>query len=347
MPLASGSITLVKENERQIGFLAFLPVYETNPTTGVRHMDNLLGFIVAVYRIGDIVIRSRLSDVFFEAGMRLVDETQSPKQVMFHIDSLNTSVEVDEDMVYRKELPAIWGRKWSLIATPTRSLINERMSYTPLVVAVFGMILVALIAAHLYKDSKYTALVLDLSRTDGLTGIPNRRYLDEYLKREWSRSSRLGSYLTYILIDIDFFKQYNDNYGHLAGDECLKIVAQSLRDVLSRESDFIARYGGEEFAIVLPDTANATSVANRCRACIERLRIPHAFSEVAKVVTVSVGVGTLIPRKETAPDSLMNCADRSLYRAKKSGRNRIEQIRIPPRRPRQEPGINATRITFS
>ncbi len=161
--------------------------------------------------------------------------------------------------------------------------------------------------------------------TDGLTGIPNRRYFDEFLEKEWRRCRREQQPITLCLLDIDLFKAYNDNYGHLQGDECLKKVAAILAAVVKRPGDLIARYGGEEFAIILSDTpeSGGCAVAKRIMKELAARNIPHDHSTVSDRVTMSVGIAMLIPKAATAVHDLISQADRALYEAKKMGRNRI------------------------
>ncbi|HAT49636.1 MAG: diguanylate cyclase [Nitrospirae bacterium] len=168
-----------------------------------------------------------------------------------------------------------------------------------------------------------------LSTLDGLTGIPNRRRFDTALNHEWQRAARSNSLLSLIMMDVDYFKPYNDHYGHAAGDECLKKVAgEGFRRVVHRVADLVARYGGEEFVCLLPDTDydGACHVAEVFRANVERIRIPHEFSQIAPFVTLSLGVATLIPCMESKPVTLVEKADSQLYISKKSGRNRVTGV---------------------
>lgn len=160
---------------------------------------------------------------------------------------------------------------------------------------------------------------------DGLTNIPNRRHFDQMLEREWKRALRTHSPLSLVMIDIDFFKRYNDHYGHGMGDECIKQVATSLLHSVSRSSDFVARYGGEEFVAILPhtDNAGAKTIAECLRSHVEALRIPHQASNVFGYVTVSVGSASVIANTEMTPLDLLKLADDKLYLAKKAGRNRV------------------------
>ena len=164
-----------------------------------------------------------------------------------------------------------------------------------------------------------------LSSLDGLTGISNRRRFDETLLREWRRAGRQGKPLSILLCDVDCFKQFNDSYGHQVGDECLKAVARTLQGALRRPTDLAARYGGEEFAVILPDTglSGAQQLAEGIRAAVEALHITHRFSSAGGVVTVSVGVASMTPSRESDSAVLLKRADDALYRAKEGGRNRI------------------------
>jgi len=163
-----------------------------------------------------------------------------------------------------------------------------------------------------------------LSSLDGLTGIANRRRFDEFVNNECLRSARENTILSLILIDIDFFKPYNDNYGHLAGDGCLRQVASALNEVVHRPADLVARYGGEEFAVVLPhtDIEGAVKLAEVLCKKIRSMKIPHAHSKVADHITISMGITSRIACEATSPTDLIALADEALYRAKESGRDR-------------------------
>lgn len=160
---------------------------------------------------------------------------------------------------------------------------------------------------------------------DGLTGIANRRYLDEYLRLEVSRSLRNGAELSVVLIDIDHFKKYNDSKGHLEGDDCLKLVAQTLDATCKRSIDLVARYGGEEFCAILPETGmnNAGLVAEAMRQAIDALNIEHPESEFNKV-SISIGVYGGVPDSLGDVELMLKNADSALYRAKESGRNQVK-----------------------
>ncbi|MCX4186541.1 sensor domain-containing diguanylate cyclase [Methylophaga sp. OBS4] len=163
----------------------------------------------------------------------------------------------------------------------------------------------------------------ELSFKDGLTGVANRRMFDSVLEMEWNHARRNQRPLSLIMLDIDFFKQYNDHYGHIQGDSCLKQVAETLSEAATRAKDFIARFGGEEFALILPETdaEAAGKVAERCRRLIFKQQIPHRASSISHVLTVSMGVSTIIPAHDDEPLRFIETVDRLLYQAKQMGRN--------------------------
>ena len=165
----------------------------------------------------------------------------------------------------------------------------------------------------------------ELSYKDGLTGVANRRMFDAVMKTEWAQAQRNSQPLSLLIIDVDYFKQYNDRYGHIQGDECLKQVAQLLAAALQRPRDFLARFGGEEFVIVLPETdeAAARMVAERCRELLADAHIPHEESAIGTALTVSIGAGTVAPRLDDEPRRFIDQVDNRLYQAKRKGRNCI------------------------
>jgi len=164
------------------------------------------------------------------------------------------------------------------------------------------------------------------SATDGLTGIANRRKFDQTLAIEWQRAARTGSSLSLLLVDIDHFKRFNDHYGHVAGDECLRRVTQVLASCVRRAGELLARYGGEEFVLLLPgaDLDDARDLARRCLDAIHRENIPHGSSPTDNHVTFTIGVAQVFPAGAKDPEGLVNAADTAMYRAKTDGRARFE-----------------------
>jgi len=164
-----------------------------------------------------------------------------------------------------------------------------------------------------------------LSFLDGLTGIANRRYFDKTMAQEWEDAIRNSTPLSLLMMDIDFFKNFNDTYGHLHGDDCLRQVANALRNAVKNFGDSVFRYGGEEFAAILPgiNADRAFSVAELMRVDVAGLNIPHANSNISEQITISVGVGTAIPSPQSVSSELISRVDQALYQAKREGRNRV------------------------
>jgi diguanylate cyclase (GGDEF)-like protein len=166
----------------------------------------------------------------------------------------------------------------------------------------------------------------ELASLDGLTNLANRRQFDQYIQQSWKSMTREKNPIALILCDIDYFKNYNDTYGHVAGDKCLKQVAQAMKNPVKRPGDLVARYGGEEFAIIMANTDinGALKVAQSIKNEINNLKIPHSHSSTAPNVTISMGVGSKVPGKRDKTEEFIKTVDKLLYRAKQEGRNRIE-----------------------
>ncbi|WP_353107327.1 diguanylate cyclase [Acetoanaerobium noterae] len=217
--------------------------------------------------------------------------------------------------------------KWILINW--RAVINENghfKGYRTSVVDITDKKRAEIAAKELSEQLKKEKEVAERnSLTDGMTGLANRRYLDEQIMLEYFRMKRTGEKLSIIMLDVDFFKLYNDAYGHLQGDECLKMVAKVLKTTIKRATDIAARYGGEEFVVLLPDTdeIGAIKVAETLRANVEAMKMEHKDSRISDVVTVSIGVATFDKHSLVAPENLVQKADEALYEAKNSGRNKV------------------------
>jgi len=174
------------------------------------------------------------------------------------------------------------------------------------------------------KLEKQNSMLSELSNTDALTHVANRRYLDSFYEEKFSWAKRKQGVISIIMIDIDYFKDFNDFYGHAEGDKCLQTVALNMQHHLRRPTDLLARYGGEEFAIVLLDTNNVEEFAETIRKNIEELKLPHEKSNCSEFITISLGVATGIPSEDIEFSSFLLHADKALYEAKKSGRNCIK-----------------------
>lgn len=185
-------------------------------------------------------------------------------------------------------------------------------------------VVVARVKNHL-QLKQYRDHLENIAFIDGLTGIPNRRSFDQHIRAEWQRGVRSASELSLLLIDIDHFKQYNDTYGHQAGDACLAVVAKALSSSVHRPGDLVARYGGEEFVCILPATniEGASAIGTTLREAVNYLKIPHKSSSVCNQVTISIGGASIMPDQSSDIGDLIGAADAMLYKAKSEGRDRV------------------------
>ena len=193
--------------------------------------------------------------------------------------------------------------------------------------------------AHLLESLKIVNSRLEvLSVIDDLTNVANRRSLDETLEKEWLRAQRMKVPLSMLILDIDYFKEYNDEFGHQKGDECLTYIAKFMKESLSRSSDFVARYGGEEFCIIMPDTnmTGAIKLAEKIHSGIRDLKIPNPSSKVSKYLTVSIGLASTVPVDGDTHMDLIYTSDKALYKAKSDGRNIIRTKEMLDKNPKPQ-----------
>lgn len=339
--LATRSITLVQESSNQKGFLLFIPIYDGIPSTVQKRRLKIKGFVLGVFRIGDMLSSAIKKSSAKGIYLSLVDITDDLNDILYTNHPKNGDYSKSNPFLYEKSLSFFAGRQWSFNALPTSGYISEHRTVLPYVSSLIGTVFVLLGGIYTFIIIRRKELIEEtvkertkelneannklelLSRTDSLTELANRRYFNDYLDLEWNRAIREKIPISLLMIDIDYFKFFNDNYGHIQGDRCLKEVAKELKDSLNRSIDFVARYGGEEFVLVLPNTLNAEIVAQRCQKNIESLEIPHEYSKVSKYVTVSIGLTTMIPSLELSKTQLIMQADKALYQAKEKGRNQI------------------------
>ena len=242
--------------------------------------------------------------------------------MMPDIDGFTVCKQLKEDRLLR-EIPVIFVTALSEVDDETKGLDIGAVDY--ITKPVSPPIVRARVRNHL--QLKYQRdLLRRIALHDGLTGIANRRHFDDTFEREWRRAQRQGTPISLVLADIDFFKGYNDHYGHQAGDICLRSVAQCLSEQMRRPTDLAARFGGEEFICVLPDTSieGAEEVAERIRQAVEALAIPHEASILTPHVSLSLGVATALEPASTFAERLLKLADECLYVAKKAGRNQVK-----------------------
>lgn len=245
--------------------------------------------VVALSTKEDPFVKSRA----FEAGandylVKLPDPIELVARIRYHSRSFNTTKQLDQ--AYR----ALRTSQQQLLDT---NLVLQRMN----------------------------GALRRQANSDGMTGLSNRRHFDEFLASEWQRACNAGSEISLLMVDVDFFKLFNDNFGHSAGDDALKNVAAAIRDTIIDEAYLPARYGGEEFAIILPGASKseAAKIAGSLRENIEAMKIPHISPRLDSVVTVSIGLATMAPKNSGNSKDLIELADKGLYLAKSKGRNQV------------------------
>jgi len=342
LSLATESIRLVQETSDQRGFLMFMPIYEGEPTTMSQRREKLLGFVLGVYRIGEMFETAVRHTGVQGLNLSLIDNTGIEAAQLY----ANFSTDQAQDMAsvefnYSKPLRRFGGRQWTLVATPSLGYVAERRSLLPLMSTSFSILFVLLAGAYLYAVIKHSSLIeaevlertqalhkakqalKDNALIDGLTKVANRRQFDTQFETEWLRAIRDGSSLSLIMVEVDHFKLYREHYGDSAADQCLKDVVKELSNASSRNSDLLARYSGEEIAILLPNTEEPVILADKCRRNVEKLYIPHKGSAVSEYVTISLGVTTIIPTQRCDPDDFISRTIVALMGAKESGRNSI------------------------
>jgi diguanylate cyclase (GGDEF)-like protein len=330
---ATRGIVIARKPFQSKGFLAVLPVYKGEPIETEERRKAIRGFIVGVFLYEEIL------DQFIA---RTVSEDIEIKLVGRDNVTLYEKNPERTEYAHHRTLDDIAGRKWTVMASPTAEYFSTRRTAAPYIIFTFGSLFVVAVAAYTLLVLRHTGIVEHmveektnelmtakhelelLTKIDSLTGLYNRRYFDEYLQQEWKRALREKTPISIMMIDIDHFKFFNDHYGHLIGDDCLKTIAATLLKSAQRSTDIVARYGGEEFIMILPNTAEPLPIAEKCRAAVEQLAIPHRHSPPPQIVTVSIGVSYVVPKRGIDPSELIHNADMALYKAKQQGRNRVE-----------------------
>ncbi len=273
------------------------------------------------------VLKNEHDVVFALNGEKALEiaRTQVPELVLLDavmpgMDGFAVCAEL-KTLVETKDIPVIFVTALNGFADEARALNGGAVDF--ITKPINGVVVQARVRTHLTLK-RQSDFLREMTLIDGLSGIPNRRCFDERLEREWQRCERAGLSMALIMADIDHFKSFNDYYGHLEGDACLKTVAATLADCVRHPPDFVARFGGEEFACVLPHESldGAKVVAQRMLDRVRALAIPHTQSTSAPCVTVSLGGATIMPTRILRPASLVTAADANLYQAKKAGRNR-------------------------
>jgi diguanylate cyclase (GGDEF)-like protein len=260
------------------------------------------------------------------AALAIVQGADKPDLIL--LDVLMPAMDGYEVCRLIKQDPATWHIPVIFVTAKDQYKDQQRgfdLGAVDYITKPFGLpLVIARVKVHIRLKLK-SEMLEKLALLDGLTDIPNRRGLEEALTREWGRAKRSGTPISALMIDVDCFKAFNDHYGHGAGDECLRRVAQALERGLMRPGDFIGRYGGEEFSVILPncDAAGAALVAENLCERVAALSIAHERSPAAGHITISIGYTTQMVGAESTWSALLNEADKALYLAKTHGRNRI------------------------
>ena len=327
----------------------FIPVNgRYQAANGPNSQNSFKGFLMGAIRLEGLLTRYHQSDSYQHLDISVLDISSNNQTLVVALQEDIDGGSLVEQYEHTTTIDVLGGRKWQFNVTPSQHYIDSLSQKHWRFVVSIGTLLSMMLASYLYnlrtRESVVEALVEkqtaelrganiklgQLSRTDSLTQLANRRYFDEYLKAEWLRAQRENQPLSLLLCDVDYFKSYNDHYGHLEGDHCLKHVALALRGCFTRSGDLVARYGGEEFAVVIPNTElTEDGKLEKCRAVIEGLKIPHEGSPVLDYVTISIGACTVYPSAELEIDDIISAADQALYRAKLEGRNRIMLFDVP------------------
>lgn len=324
-------------------FTVMLPIFSGVADTQTARYERVQGFIVAGFNMSSIIREvmsgSRLSGLH----LNLIDLTalKDYSQEAATLYQQQPATEPVLEYQQRYALSNIGDHHWQLLIAPSEGFVHENRSELAYILMLFGLIVTGLLSAYLRMISKRTFEIEEIvaqrthdlheatkqlkhiSQTDELTNIANRRYFDHEFDQEWKRTRREGQPIALVLFDLDFFKQYNDHYGHLQGDECLQNIAELIKSVINRPGDLFARFGGEEFVLLLPNTPieGAMKIAESCRELVESIAIAHHKSSISDVVTVSAGAYALIPNKEIDKHQMLDLTDQALYLAKARGRN--------------------------
>lgn len=316
------------------GIMIVLPVYTGRPDSVAERRAALRGFVVAMINVEE----------FFSETLINWRQQRWLKVDDLGVENNGLLLQYGAPSTHRYEviMPKFAGRQWRLAMSPKWRTISAEISLLPLAAMMLGTLMVIIVCGYLWLLQRRAKLVeslvnertqalreanqrlASLSITDPLTGLANRRALDDYLAHEWQRAARDRSSISVLMLDIDHFKKLNDTWGHQIGDQCLRELATIMTAHFKRPADLVARYGGEEFAVILPNTdSSVLEHVNRFREALATYKIKIGGDEYLQM-TISGGLATLVPAVTQTPRDLLKLADEALYKAKRLGRNRIE-----------------------
>jgi len=326
-PMSASPLNIETERGRSYAYIILLPVYNQGWSSDDDKPDFLAAYVVGLFDSRQIFQDAVEHAYYWDSSNFIALENVSwTDQVQFRVAALE-GVNVDQgtDVYYQRQLELVADMKWYVVARPSKAYFIKHRSYYPYVLSLGLFVFTILIEAYLRVLARMDRELQEMARVDSLTGVANRRRFFDQIEREWSRAQRFGRPVSAFLIDVDNFKKFNDTYGHLEGDRCLKEIAAELQRHVNRPGDLLARYGGEEFAVLLPETnlADALQVAEKCRAGVQSLKIEHKKNENWGVNTISVGVACLVPDKGNEFATLLDAADKIMYESKANGRNRV------------------------
>ncbi|BBD57454.1 diguanylate cyclase/phosphodiesterase with GAF sensor [Nostoc sp. HK-01] len=314
---------------RQLFAVDRVVIYQFEPDwSGLVAVESLAPGCISIlgFNVMDTCFQSTRADYYQQGNTRAIENIETAGLSPCHIELLQ-SLQIRANLVVPiLQQERLWGL---LIAHQCSSTRKWHQSEVNLFNQLAGQAAIAIHQSELYHQLQQANQELQrLAASDGLTQVANRRCFDDTLNTEWQRLAREQACLSLILCDVDCFKLYNDTYGHLAGDDVLRQVAQAISMTVKRPADLVARYGGEEFAVILPntDTEGAIAVATEIQNNIRALQLQQPNSQVNQIITLSLGVATIIPDSQSSPATLIAAADQGLYQAKAQGRNCIVQM---------------------
>jgi len=336
-----------------------VPVYQGMPVTIEDRHSQFLGVVVALMSVNAMVHEGLgMHSHTWIQNTLIVDRTDPANETI-----LFQQGDLLGEYTIRRSIDQVSTSSWVVQASPVTGLLTGLQQLVSSSIGLVGILLFTalgflhagvqnrsrIISARVKERTRElneaNEKLAHLSSTDQLTGVDNRREMDRHLHQEWQRMAREKQPLSMMMIDVDMFKAFNDNYGHQAGDKCLVKIVQALQGQLKRATDRLARYGGEEFVIILSNTGDdAAGLAEECRQAVEAARIDHAYSAVSDRITISIGLATIVPGPSYSSDRLIAAADNAVYLAKQQGRNRVviaEKVEIEPEsEPEPEPDTN-------